>query len=75
MKVHKEDHTVRPVINWMNVPADTLATRHSFIRATRFDARNTACNEDTRLLYHSTLEHVLAYACPTGTLGLCVLAL
>ena len=35
MKVQKEDDPARPVINWMNVPADTLATQ---LRATRYTA-------------------------------------
>jgi hypothetical protein len=48
MKVQKEDDPARPVINWMNVPADTLATqlvpsseRHATLPYS-FDIRNTA---------------------------------
>jgi hypothetical protein len=47
MKVHKEEHPIRPVINWLNVPANTLAQhlvpsseRHDTLSYS-FDIRNT----------------------------------
>jgi hypothetical protein len=47
MKVHKEEHPIRPAINWLNVPANTLAQhlvpsseRHDTL-ACSFHIRNT----------------------------------